>query len=625
MDTTSEDVDELAQLGETLISMILQDEPVPELEILIKNGAPLWYANESEGLTALHAAAYMRNEDLVRMLIKEGALWNAVDHLNNTAGDIALSFNDQVIYTLIRDYGLRSELLLTLLSSKKTPDPPSSLIIRGHDASAAGSTDTFLKSKLTFTIDEYGQEICTVKAGDDEVGVMMAWEQGIMEKTVALLCKDHSNADNLRVLNIGHGLGIIDTLFQNLSSTPALHCIVEAHPDVLRHMKDCGWYDKPGVRIVEGKWQAYRIRSRKTITDGVLRRQDVVPELFEMGGFDIVYTDTFSENYADLREFFEHLPDLLSGPDSRFSFFNGLGATNALFYDVYTHLSEVHLAEIGVDIEWHDVDVGYDGDNDRWGQTRQYFTLPLYRLPIGQMVSDLEMFARSGTRRNANEIVLHLSPTQAPPSTVPFEIQNQITIATWEVRIGSILAASARYSKPWFERIWFIIALASLIIVPVALQPLIYKTIVARDQEGFVTPQSLAEANAILFGVFLGTLLLFLIPISVWKFIGHRQLSGLVQRWTKADQVEFGKNVACSWTVKSPGMFRDGTILMIGLPASATPSSFHPNAYLPSYVNGPVDADASYYYPYKAEPGLPRMSVVGNIPLYVDEKRAFKV
>jgi hypothetical protein len=47
---------------------------------------------------------------------------------------------------------------------------------------------------------------------------------------------------------------------------------------------------------------------------------------------------------------------------------------------------------------------------------------------------------------------------------------------------------------------------------------------------------------------------------------GHRQLSGLVQRWTKADQVEFGKNVACSWTVKSPGMFRDGTVrLRLGL------------------------------------------------------------
>ncbi|EEB90472.1 hypothetical protein MPER_11317, partial [Moniliophthora perniciosa FA553] len=227
--------------------------------------------------------------------------------------------------------------------------PPSSLIIRGDDASAAASTDTFLNSKLTFAIDEHGREICTVRAGAEEIGVMMAWEQGIMEKTTRLLCDDHPNAGSLRVLNVGHGLGI------NSSSPPALHCIVEPHPDVLQHMKDGGWYSKAGVKIIEEKWQ------------------DAVENLMAMGGFDIIYTDTFSENYSDLHQFFELLPDLLSGPESRFSFFNGLGAT------------KVHLAEIGVDVSWHDVDVSDDGGEDRWGRTRQYFSLPVYRLPIGKM------------------------------------------------------------------------------------------------------------------------------------------------------------------------------------------------------------------------------------------------
>ena len=31
---------------------------------------------------------------------------------------------------------------------------------------------------------------------------------------------------------------------------------------------------------------------------------------------------------SELHRFFGHLPDLLEGPDSRFSFFNGLGATS---------------------------------------------------------------------------------------------------------------------------------------------------------------------------------------------------------------------------------------------------------------------------------------------------------
>ena len=36
----------------------------------------------------------------------------------------------------------------------------------------------------------------------------------------------------------------------------------------------------------------------------------------------------FYWTFVDLQEFFNHLPDLLSGPEARFSFFNGLGATS---------------------------------------------------------------------------------------------------------------------------------------------------------------------------------------------------------------------------------------------------------------------------------------------------------
>jgi protein arginine N-methyltransferase 2 len=78
-------------------------------------------------------------------------------------------------------------------------------------------------------------------------------------------------------------------------------------------MKQFGWYERPNVRIIEGKWQDFMD------SDDILR----------IGGFDVVYTDTFSENYGELHRFFQHLPDLLAGPESRFSFFNGLGATSS--------------------------------------------------------------------------------------------------------------------------------------------------------------------------------------------------------------------------------------------------------------------------------------------------------
>lgn len=108
-------------------------------------------------------------------------------------------------------------------------------------------------------------------------GVMMGWETGIMNKTATLLCEDHPNAAHLRVLNVGHGLGIVDELLQQHGQQPAKHVIVEAHPDVLKHMREKGWYDRPGVEIFEGQWQDWLKTNQET--------------------FDVVYWDTFSEHY----------------------------------------------------------------------------------------------------------------------------------------------------------------------------------------------------------------------------------------------------------------------------------------------------------------------------------------
>ncbi|KAH9839535.1 S-adenosyl-L-methionine-dependent methyltransferase [Rhodofomes roseus] len=364
------DVDALVALGQALVEAILEHQPIALIHKMVADGAPLWY-QDHEGTSALHAAAYTEKEELIRYLIDQGALWNAVDSLHNTAGDIVLSMNNETCYNIIRDAGIRSELLLTLLSSRSPPATSSlSMVLRATDTTAAGSQAAFLSSKLKFVKDENGQEICLLKISDEEeVGVMMGWERGIMQETVKRLCDDHEDlGEGFKVLNVGFGLGIIDGFFQALSTPPSLHVIIEPHPGVLAHMRDLGWYDKPNVKILEGKWQDF-VESE---------------ELLGIGGFDVVYTDTFSEDYKDLHEFFGHVPDLLAGPESRFGFFNGLGATNALFYDVYTRVSDLHLADVGIDIEWTDVDV-FEGGEDRWGETREYFAQRFYRLPVGKM------------------------------------------------------------------------------------------------------------------------------------------------------------------------------------------------------------------------------------------------
>ncbi|KAG7098636.1 hypothetical protein E1B28_000553 [Marasmius oreades] len=231
------------------------------------------------------------------------------------------------------------------------------------------------------------------------------------------------------------------------------------------------------------------------------------------------------------------------------------------------------------------------------------------------------MFSNA-VRRNANEIVLYLSPGQPPPTTVPFELQNQITAGVWDLRISSVIQACSGYSKPWFERIWMVAALIAFIAAPIALQPVVFSAVLRRDSLGPLTAESVVEAKAILFGIFIGTILVFLLPIALWKLMGRTHVNRMTKRWTDADRQQFGQNAAPQWRVKSPGIFRNSIVLSIGLPPDAArPSLFHPNAYLPSYINAPRDADADYYYPYKPEPGFPRMGVVGNVPLYSDEKR----
>ncbi|EJU02680.1 S-adenosyl-L-methionine-dependent methyltransferase [Dacryopinax primogenitus] len=341
----------------------LLSHSLPSTLTALKAGAPAWYQDPESGWGALHYAAEWGDEAAVKAVLDAGGVWNALDNLGNTAADIAISRNEQGVYELIRDAGLRSELLLHLLAQH------SALTVA--DPTPAANIDSFLSSHLVFHTDGDGQEVCSVyvpssEEGEEkqvEVGVMMAWERVIMQETVDLLSSSLlGGGKDLRVLNVGFGLGIIDTLFQSLS--PVKHTIIEPHPDVLAHMEKTGWANKPGVEIRRGKWQ-----------DVLLQGEG------EGEKWDIVYFDTFSEHYSDLRQFFALLPKILSGPRARFSFFNGLGATNAVFYDVASRLAEIHLLKLGLSTHWVQVWVKADV-LEAWYDSRQYFKLEWYKLPI---------------------------------------------------------------------------------------------------------------------------------------------------------------------------------------------------------------------------------------------------
>tara|TARA_B110000285_G_scaffold234874_1_gene313464 strand:- start:61 stop:744 length:684 start_codon:yes stop_codon:yes gene_type:complete len=154
----------------------------------------------------------------------------------------------------------------------------------------------YLDQKLTFDgnksiYDGYGKP------------VMMDWEAEWMDESAKIICSKGG-----RVLNIGFGLGIIDTFIQTYPVEA--HYICEPHPDILKKMKTEGWYNKPNVHVIPFTWQ-------EGLKEGFKEK------------FDSIYFDAYdmlNPHDAGGQGFFEEfiplLPKLLK-KDGIFSFWAG--------------------------------------------------------------------------------------------------------------------------------------------------------------------------------------------------------------------------------------------------------------------------------------------------------------
>ena len=187
--------------------------------------------------------------------------------------------------------------------------------------------------------------------------IMMKWETPIMKKSAEIITKQKKG---LRILNIGFGLGIIDTFIQEYE--PKKHVIIEAHEGVYNKMIKDGWKEKKGVEIHFGKWQ------------------DIIPQLTET--FDGIYFDTWGEDYTDMKEFHEHLLNILDQETGGHSFFNGLAATSVFFHDVACRIVECDIQELAMHIEFQEFAVDLPPEAAWEGINRKYFTLSKYRLPV---------------------------------------------------------------------------------------------------------------------------------------------------------------------------------------------------------------------------------------------------
>lgn len=337
----------------------------PAVESLVEGGenggdsdgerCDVWFQDPGTGKGALHVvveAAHAASDeqggiDLLDYLLRNGGVWNQMSRANETPGCTArrLFGARSRLYATLLNAGIRAELLLTALDKQSGSHDP------------AERNEAFLSGKLAYTAPTADSQ--TLLDAENNA-VMMTWEAEIMHRSAEVVVPVVGRGS---VLNVGFGLGIIDTAIQ--ARRPGRHVIVEAHPDVLAEMRAQGWYEKEGVEILEGRWQ------------------DVVDGLADRETFDGIYYDPF-EYWEDMHQFFDAVVALLN-PEGVFSFFHGLGADNQTFYDVYTQILEIELSDFGLSTTFEELAV--ETRDEEWlGAKRRYWSLEKYRLPTCKFI-----------------------------------------------------------------------------------------------------------------------------------------------------------------------------------------------------------------------------------------------
>jgi protein arginine N-methyltransferase 2 len=321
---------------------------VPALKVLLKEGsANVQDPTATVATSPLHAAIAScgKAEDgkeagddaikTVELLLENGAIWNDLNKEDETPGCIALRLGQKKIYEMMVEAGIRAELLFSKMEELGLGGDDE--VVEEVDDETREEQPATKKQKVSEEDAKAIQEVVEEKVLDDvsldnraylksqlrykpgilldesDNAVMMDWETQIMQQHAESLIPKAG----LRVMNVGHGMGIVDTAIQ--THEPAEHHIIEAHPQVHQRLREQGWYDKPNVHIHEGRWQ------------------EVLPKLVEKGVvLDAIYYDTFAEDYKALKEFFSEYVIQLLDPAGKFGWYNGLGADRQICYDVYT-------------------------------------------------------------------------------------------------------------------------------------------------------------------------------------------------------------------------------------------------------------------------------------------------
>lgn len=202
---------------------------VSTLTSLIAAGADVTYFDDTNLNPLMHAAKH-GHADVVHLLLSHGAPWNALTPSGVSAGDFAMENSHQDAFDVLLNAGVQSELVLGTIARNTHPD------------SKPTASSDYLEERVRFGEDRI--------MDSESKAVMMAWELPLMEAHARAIC---SGGDGVSVLNVGFGIGLVDTAIQRYNV--GRHTIIEAHPEVFDRMLKKGWGEKENVKILFGKWQ----------------------------------------------------------------------------------------------------------------------------------------------------------------------------------------------------------------------------------------------------------------------------------------------------------------------------------------------------------------------------------
>ena len=203
-----------------------QSGDVEKLQSFLSAGADASHF-DAHGMTPLMHASKSGQVEAIRLLLEAGSPWNALTPSGLSAGDFAIESENPEALEVLINAGIQAELILGTIARRK---------------GESGFEENYLKERVLFSEDKV--------LDSESKAVMMIWEKPLMEAHARAIC---GGFDGGHFLNIGFGMGIVDSAIQGYS--PALHTIVEAHPDVYRRMMESGWGEKENVRILFGRWQ----------------------------------------------------------------------------------------------------------------------------------------------------------------------------------------------------------------------------------------------------------------------------------------------------------------------------------------------------------------------------------